>query len=104
MSQTQKENQSLFTNTVWTNVAKVVNFFEDGRLKNQKLNKKHPICAPEIKQHHLQPLYQLPPKMQSNLLNAVINESYILFKEMKEKADEYCQMNKNAFVKCTNSM
>ena len=49
MSQTQKENQSLFTNTVWTNVAKVVNFFEDGRLKNQKLNKKDPICTPEIK-------------------------------------------------------
>ena len=108
MSRTQKENifaQSLFSNTIWAKVTKVIDFFEAGVLKDQKLNKKHAISAPELKQHHLQPLCRLPSKIQSNLLDAVINKTYSL-KEMKVKADEYRQMEhiKKAFVKCTNSM
>ena len=68
MSRTQKENifaQSLFSNAIWTKVTEVIDFFEDDVLKDQKLNKKHAISAPELRQHHLQPLCRLPSKYKA---------------------------------------
>ena len=107
MSRTQRENifaQSTFSNTIWSKVTKVMDLFEDGSLKDQKLIKKHLISAPEVKQHHLQPLCRLPESVQGSLLDSVLDEESSL-KEMKEKANKYQQLEsmKKAFVRCTNS-
>ena len=69
MSRTQKENifaQSTFTSSIWGKVTQVMDNFENGGLKDQKLNKKHLISMPEVKQHHLQPLCRLPKEIQSD--------------------------------------
>ena len=78
--------------------------YKEGSLKDQKLNEKHLISAPELKQRHLQPLCCLPENIQSDLLASVINEELSL-KEMEEKANAYrqLQMVKKTFVRCTNS-
>ena len=78
-------------------MTKVMDLFEDGGLKDQKLIKKQLISAPEVKQHHLQPLCWLPESVQESLLDSVLNE--------REEANEYRQLElmKKAFVKCTNS-
>ena len=49
MSRTSKENlfcQAAFPRSVWELAVKVMNMFEDGELKNQKLSKKKPVLDP----------------------------------------------------------
>jgi hypothetical protein len=94
MSRTQKENifaQSTFTKVVWEKSSSVMNMFEKGELKDQKLNKKHLTAAPELKQHHLQPLCRLPENIQTELLDLMI-EKELSLKEMKDKADHFRQL------------
>lgn len=107
MSRTQKENifaQSILSNVVWEKVCTVINMYKEGSIKDQKLNKKHLTSFPEIKQHHLQLVCQLPEKIQCDLLDSVINTELSLA-EMKQQADKARQSEtiKKAFVKCTNS-
>ncbi len=78
--------------------------YEDGALKDQKLNKKQLISAPEFKQHLLQPLHHLQAEFQASVLDKVINTEVSL-KEMKDKAASFRALEavKRAFVRCTNS-
>ena len=75
--------------------------YKEGSLKDQKLNEKHLISAPELKQCHLQPLCRLPENIQSDLL-ASVNNKELSLKEMEEKANAYrqLQMVKKTFVRC----
>ena len=59
MSRTQRENvfaQAAFPKLVWEKVNLAFDKYEEGSLKDQKLNKKSLLALPEIKQHHFQPL------------------------------------------------
>ena len=77
--------------------------YEDGALKDQKLNKKHLTSIPEFKQHLLQPLHNLNPEYQAVLLQKVIDED-ISLKELKDEASHFRALEavKRAFIRCTN--
>ena len=60
--------------------------YEKGELKDQKLNRKQLMCTPEFKQHHLQPLHNLPGDFQETVLQQV-NENVFSLAEMKSKAN-----------------
>ena len=66
----------------------VMNMYEDGDLKDQKLNKKQLTAVPEFKQHHMQPLHNLKDSFQSAILQRVIDKELSL-KEMKDEADKF---------------
>ena len=72
MSSTQCENiftQAAFSPPVWEVALKVIDLFEDGQLKMQRLTKKSLIIAkPEFKQHHLQCLHNMEPAFQKEIL------------------------------------
>lgn len=87
MSRTQCENifaQASFSPSVWEKALKVIKMFEDGKLKNQKLNKKSLISKPEFKQHHFQCLHNLAPSFQQQILQQVTNRE-ITLEEMKKR-------------------
>ena len=78
--------------------------FEDGKLKNQKLNKKSLISKPEFKQHHFQCLHHLAPSFQQSVLQQVTNRS-ITLEEMKKGAMDFRALEniRKAFTRCTNT-
>lgn len=80
-----------------------MDLYEDGGLKDQKLNMKQITSAPEFKQHILQPLHNLNPTFQKNTLQQVIDKK-ISLKEAKEAAVKFrvLQTIKTAFMRCTN--
>ena len=107
MSRTQCENifsQVAFSPPVWEQALRVIELFEDGKLKNQKLNKKSLVSKPEFKQQHFQCIHNLNPSFQQNILEQVVN-CEITLEEMKRKATEYRALENihKAFMKCTNS-
>lgn len=81
-----------------------MDMYEDGALKDQKLNKKHLISTPEFKQHLLQPLHNLQVQFQATILQKVIDEE-ISLKELKDEAVLFRALEtvKRAFIRCTNS-
>ena len=81
-----------------------MDMYEDGALKDQKLNKKHLISTPEFKQHLLQPLHNLQVQFQATILQKVIDEE-ISLKELKDEAVQFRALEtvKRAFIRCTNS-
>ena len=84
-SRTQRENiicQTGFVKKVYEKMQAVMNMYEDGAIKDQKLNKKHLIAVLEFKQHLLQPLHNLKPSFQSATLQRIIDRE-ISLKEMK---------------------
>lgn len=67
MSRSQKDNifaQASFTKLAWEAATKVMDKFEDGGLKDQKLQKKHLMSKPELMQQHFQPIQALPSTFQ----------------------------------------
>lgn len=107
MSRTQCENvfaQASFSPLVWEKALKVIEMFEDGKLKNQKLSKKNLISKPEFKQHHFQSLHNLAPSFQQQVLQQVAN-CEITLEDMKKKANDFRALEniKRAFTRCTNS-
>lgn len=63
MSRTMCEKiftQASFIPPVWDLACSVIEMFENGQLKNQKLSKKNLVAKPEFKQHHFQCLHNLP--------------------------------------------
>ena len=107
MSRTQCENifsQAAFSGPVWEKALKVIELFEDGKLKSQKLNKKSLVSKPEFKQQHFQCIHNLNPSFQQEILQQVVNQE-ITLDEMKKKAGEYRALEniRKAFTKCTNS-
>ena len=107
MSRTQCENifaQASFSPLVWEKALKVIEMFEDGKLKNQKLNKKSLISKPEFKQHHLQCLHNLAPSFQQEILQQVSNRE-ITLEEMKTRANDFRTLEniRKVFTRCTNT-
>ena len=107
MSRTQCENifsQAAFSPPVWEQALKVIELFEDGKLKNQKLNKKSLVSKPEFKQQHFQCIHNLNPSFQQKVLEQAVNRE-ITLEEMKRKANDYRALEniRKAFMKCTNS-
>ena len=81
-----------------------MDMYEDGALKDQKLNKKHLTSIPEFKQHLLQLLHHLNAEFQDEILQRVIDEE-ISLKELKEEATKFRALEavKGAFIRCTSS-
>ena len=96
--------QAAFTKSVWDLAMEVIEMYENGRLKNQKLSKKCMIVKPEFKQHNFQCLHNLSPEFQQEVLQEVINGTVSL-DEMKKKANNFRSLVsiKKAFTKYTNS-
>ena len=82
----------------------MMNMYEDGALKDQKLHKKHLTSIPEFKQHLLQPLHNLNMEFQLRVLQDVIDEN-ISLKELKMEAVKFRVLEaiRRAFVRCTSS-
>ena len=49
---------------VWALAVKIMDAFEAGELKDQRLSKKQLMAKPEFKQQNLQPVQSLPPAFQ----------------------------------------
>ena len=105
MSRTQCENvftQASFSEPVWEQAIKLIDLFENGKLHNQRLQKKNLLSKPEFKPHHFQCLHNLNPAFQKSMLEQVINKTLTL-SAMKKKAIEHraLQNIRNAFMKVT---
>ena len=106
MSRTQRDNiftQAAFEKNVWEVTVSVMNKFELGQLKGQKLNRKHLISTPEFKQHLLQPLHHLEPQFQQSVLQNVVDQE-ISLSEMKKSAADFRSMGivKSTFLRLTS--
>ena len=105
MSRTQRDNiftQAAFHKDVWELAVGVMNKYELGQLKMQKLNRKHLLAAPEFKQHHFQPLHHLDYEFQKSTLQNVLDEKLTL-DEMKQSAAQFrsLSMVKSVFMRLT---
>ena len=103
---TQRENiftQAAFGKDVREMAMKVMDIYEDGELKDQKLNRKHLLAVPEFKQHLLQPLHHLPAAFQLEVLQQV-QERVISLQEMKLLASEFrsLELIRKCFIRITS--
>lgn len=107
MSRSQADNifaQAALPKKTWDLAIQVIELFEEGELKDQKLQAKSRIVAkPEFKQQHLQPIQSLPPDFQIDKLTKVINLELSL-KELKAEAATYRKLEqiKKSFCRLTN--
>ena len=84
---------------------RVIELFENGQLKQQKLSEKRLMNAkPDFKQHHFQCLHNIEPSFQQGVLQKVVDRE-ITLDEMKRRAYEYRSLGniQKAFMKCTNT-
>lgn len=107
MSRTQRENiftQSTFQQKVWQTSLNVMDLYEKGQIKDQKLTSKQLTATPEFRQHLLQPIHNLNPDFQLQILSEVVTKK-INLAELKDRANSYRKMEtiKQAFVTCTKS-
>ena len=107
MSRSQKDNifsQAAFSQQSWQLASTVMNKFEKGSLKSQKIAKKHLLSQPEFKQQYFQPIQNLPSSFQVKILTDVVNQHKSIH-EMKEAAQQYRSMRliERAFCRCTNT-
>ena len=101
MSRTQRENifsQASFEINVWQIAIKVMNAYEKGDLKDQKLNKKQLLSTPEFKQHLLQPIHNLPNSFQVQVLEDVLVKD-ISLQEMKVSSVTFRSMESIVFMR-----
>ena len=107
MSRTQRENiftQAAFSQKVWKVAVSVMDMYEQGQIKDQRLNRKQLIATPEFRQHLMQPIHHLDPEFQHGILSEVVAGNKSL-SEMKQDAVSFRQLEtiKRAFVSCTKS-
>ena len=107
MSRKQCENvfsQAAFAPLVWEKAVNVMEMFEDGKLKNQKLSKKSLISKPEFKQHHFQCLHNLSPSFQEQILQQV-TDCKITLEEMKMQSNNFRALEniKKVFARATTT-
>jgi len=70
-SQSQRDNifaQASLSKAVWALAVQIMDAFEAGELKDQKLSMKQLMSKPEFKQQNLQPVQSLPPAFQVSLM------------------------------------
>ena len=83
---------------------KVIQLFEAGELKDQKLSRKgSQITIPEFKQQYLQPIQCLPVEFQVKMLTKVVNKE-VSFKDLKAAAANFRKLEliKRSFCRLTN--
>ena len=81
----------------------VMDGFEDGQLKDQKLSRKQNISKPEFRQQYIQPIQCLPADFQLEKLQLVVDKK-IPLSQLKEESSKYRSMEsiKKAFQSVTN--
>jgi len=70
-SRSQSDNifaQASLSKAVWALAVQIMDAFEAGELKDQKLSMKQLMSKPEFKQQNLQPVQSLPPAFQVSLM------------------------------------
>lgn len=105
MSRTQRENiftQATFSQKVWKVAVAVMDLYEQGQLKDQRLNRKQLVSTPEFRQHLLLPIHHLKPEFQYEILSEVATKEKSL-SDLKQAAVHFRQMEniRRAFVTCT---
>ena len=82
----------------------MMNAYERGELKGQKLNRKQLSSTPEFKQHLFLPIHNLPMDFQEHILQEVHRKNLSLL-EMKLSAVKFRSMDviKRTFVRITCS-
>ena len=93
MSRSQKDNiynKAIFGKKVWEEAVCVMNMYETGMLKDQKMSRKA-IAKPIFKQHLLAPLHDPSPTFQVDALRKISKEQHSL-KEMKVEAEHFQTM------------
>ena len=60
--------QASLSKAVWALAVQIMDAFEAGELKDQKLSVKQFMSKPEFKQQNLQPVQSLPPAFQVSLM------------------------------------
>ena len=108
MSETQKNNtfaQAVFTKPVWQKAGKVMDLYERGELKGQRLSRKGLISKPEFKQQYFAAIQSLPQSFQLLCLAKVAKKEYSL-ENLKKAAKEFRSMQtiQKAFCRCTNTV
>ena len=96
--------QASLPKIVWERAIQVIDRYEEGKLKGQKLNLSTLLSKPEFKQQYLAPIRALEEKDQCMLLEWV-NKKEISLAELKEECSKLKQLHglKLAFVRLTNS-
>ena len=89
---------------MWELVVNVIDMYEKGELKGQKLSKRQLLRKPQFRQHLLQPLHHLPAEFKQEVLGAV-NSKKMSLQDMKCSAEKFQSMEliKKKFVRITNS-
>ena len=96
--------QASLPKRVWECAIKVIDCYEEGKLKGQKLNLSSLLSKPEFKQQYLAPIRALEENDQCLLLERVIKNE-ISLAELKEECSKLKQLHglRLAFVRLTNS-
>ena len=81
-------NQACFTKEVWVLCIKIMDLFEEGQLKDQKLSTKSLVTKPEFKQHHFSSIQCLPSDFQIEIFGQVA-EGELSLSEIKVRATKY---------------
>jgi len=89
---------------VWDLLIQIMDLFEEGKLKGQKLNLSKLLSKPEFKQQYIAPIQALSEDDQCALLQRVVQKG-ISLNELKELSASKKSMYtlKTLFVKLTNS-
>ena len=107
MSRSNRDNvycQASFSKAAWTLTVKIMDLFEQGKIKDQKLSIRQLTSKPDFKQQYLQPVQCLPDSFKLQILTSVA-EKDMSFSELKKAATDYRaeQAVQNTFCKCTNT-
>ena len=100
--------QASFSKEAWTPTVKIMDLFEQGKIKDQKLSIHQLTSKPDFKQQYLQPVQYLPDSFKLQILTSVA-EKDMSFSELKKAGSDYRAEQavqkavQKAFCKCTNT-
>ena len=96
--------QASFSKEAWTLTVKIMDLFEQGKIKDRKLSIRQLTSKLDFKQQYLQPVQCLPDSFKLQILTSVA-EKDMSFSELKKAASDYRaeQAVQKAFCKCTNT-
>lgn len=97
-------SQAALPRSVWSLAVRLMDLYENGMLKDQKLNLSSLMAKPEFKQQYLAPIRAMNEEDQCKLLNKVISKE-ISLNELKTEAAQMKSISalKVAFVRLTNA-
>ena len=80
--------QASFSKEAWALTVKIMDLFEQGKIKDQKLSICQLTSKPDFKQQYLQPVQCLPDSFKLQILTSVAEED-MSFSELKKAATDY---------------